>query len=407
MICLVTSGNVGSNPRIVKEADALHAAGATVNVISMCAPQLLHVQQRDDSVVDTAIWPCTRVATGGKIKRVAKAVLNRIALFAFKLGLKALPVVLWAYNPRIGDLARAACATPADMYIAHNLAALPAAWRAAQQHQAKLGFDAEDFHSGELSNTPENSIKRALIRALESRYLPDCDYLTAAAPGIARAYANAYALKEPTVILNVFPKAEAPTQVTAKGTASQQASLYWFSQTIGPERGLEGVLEAISLSTSRPILYLRGSLMTGYKEKLEKLADQYGISKNLIFLDPATPSEMARLAAKYDVGLASEPGHSQNNNIALSNKIFTYVLAGIPILASSTTAQEQIAKCLSGAMWCYQIDNSQSLATLIDKLLNNDIVLKHARQCSFLYGQNIFNWDIESIKFLKIILKIF
>ena len=403
VICLVTSGNVGSNPRIVKEADALHAAGATVHVIAMSAPQLLHVQQRDDAVVDGAAWASTRVATGGQVGRYARAALNRIALLGFKLGLNVTPVILWAYNPRIGDLSRVACATPADMYIAHNLAALPAAWQAAQRYQARLGFDAEDFHSGELTDIPENELKRALICTLERRYLPDCDYLTAAAPGIARAYAKAYALKEPSVILNVFPRAEAPGYVTAKGTSLQNASLYWFSQTIGPDRGLETVVKAIALSASRPALYLRGSLVNGYKEKLEALAHQHGISKHLFFLAPAKPTEMARLAAQYDVGIASEVDTTLNRDICLTNKIFTYLLAGIPILASSTTAQVEIANDLNNAMWCYHQNDSQSLAVLIDKLLCSDEGLAQARLNAFSHGQKKFNWDIESIKFIEII----
>lgn len=406
-ICLVTSGNVGSNPRIVKEADALLAAGANVHIIAMYAPRLPHVMQRDDAVVDAAAWVCTRVGTGGQVGRVANAVLNRIGMIAFKLGLKALPMVRWAYNPRIGDLARAACAVPADMYIAHNLAALPAAWQAAQRYKAKLGFDAEDFHSGELTDSPENALKRQLICSLEARYLPDCDYLTAAAPGIARAYARAYPLKEPLVILNVFPKAEAPAQESVKGSASKKASLYWFSQTIGPDRGLEIVVKAIALSASRPLLYLRGSLVTGYKYKLEALAQQHGLTNHLIFLNPAIPSEMARLATQYDVGLASEIDTTLNRDICLTNKIFTYLLAGIPILASATTAQLEIAKHLNGAMWCYQKNNSKSLAELMDKLLISDENLARARKKSFTYGQNQFNWDLESIKFLEMVLKTF
>ena len=407
VICLVTSGNVGSNPRIIKEADALHAAGAIVHVIAMSAPQLPHVQQRDDGVVDAAAWVCTRVSTGGQLWRVVKAVLNRIGLLAFKLGVNATPVILWAYNPRIGDLTRAACAIPADMYIAHNLAALPAASRAAQRYQAKLGFDAEDFHSGELTDSPENAYKRAVICTLERRFLPACDYLTAAAPGIARVYAKAYALKTPSVILNVFSRVEAPEKVLAKGTSLQNVSLYWFSQTIGPDRGLETVVKAIALSASRPMLYLRGSLVNDYKDKLEALARQHGISKHLHFLAPANPTEMARLAAQHDVGIASEVDTTLNRDICLTNKIFTYLLAGIPILASSTTAQVELAQDLNGAMWCYPQNDSQSLAELIDKLLISDEDLSQARQRAFSYGQNKFNWDVESIKLLKIILECF
>ena len=48
--------------------------------------------------------------------------------------------------------------------------------------------------------------ERAGIRAIESRYIGRCAYVTAAAPLIAEAYAETYGIPTPTVILNdIFP----------------------------------------------------------------------------------------------------------------------------------------------------------------------------------------------------------
>ena len=60
-----------------------------------------------------------------------------------------MPLAALAYGGPVAGLHAAACAVPADLYIAHYVAALPAAGAAAQRHGALLGFDAEDFHSGE------------------------------------------------------------------------------------------------------------------------------------------------------------------------------------------------------------------------------------------------------------------
>ena len=50
----------------------------------------------------------------------------------------------------VPELAHAAAAVAADLYIAHNLAALPAARHAARRHRGRLGFDAEDYHRGQF-----------------------------------------------------------------------------------------------------------------------------------------------------------------------------------------------------------------------------------------------------------------
>jgi len=399
-ICLVTPGHLSTNPRLVKEADALAAAGYEVSVVSA---RFIHWADEADDEFSSRPWRVRKVTFGpiaGRAKRVAQSLRRRVCLLAYKhFGRCA----VLAFHPVIPALTRAACATSADLYIAHNLAALPAAFRAAKKHGAKLGFDAEDYHSGEFNVTPENALPLRLTREIERRYLPRCDYLTAASPGISKAYAEAYVVQEPTVILNVFPKAEAPAGPTPKGTAQPSPSLYWFSQTIGSNRGLETVVEAISLSRSRPTFFLRGNPSPGYREQLTALAEKYGVGDRLGFLPPAPPGEMVRLAAEFDVGIASEPGHSLNNRLALSNKMFTYILAGIPTLASDTTAQSEMALKMAGAAFVCPQRDARGLAAKMDDLLLSPHALASARQAAWEYGQHRFNWEAEQRSLLQVI----
>jgi glycosyltransferase involved in cell wall biosynthesis len=399
-ICLVTPGHLSTNPRLVKEADALVAAGHDVSIVS--ARFIPWADAADDEFANRP-WRMRNVAFGpmaGRARHVVQGLRRRICLLAYKFfGL--CPGL--AFHPVVPALTRAARATKADLYIAHNLAALPAAYRAAKKHGAKLGFDAEDFHSGELNDTPENALRIRLTREIERRYLPRCDYLTAASPGIAKAYADAYGVQVPTVILNVFPKAEAPAAPTPRGSAQPSPSLYWFSQTIGPDRGLEALVKAIAHSRSRPTLFLRGNPSPGYQQQLVALAEQHGVGDRLRFLPPAPPSELVRLAAEYDIGIASEPGHTQNNALALSNKLFTYMLAGIPTLASATTAQAEFATGMAGVVFVYPQQDTQSFATKMDELLLFPHALENARQAAWQWGQQHYNWDLEQRRFLHVI----
>lgn len=399
-ICLVTPGHLSTNPRLVKEADALAAAGHEVSIVSA---RFMPWADVADGEFANRPWQVRKMAFGpmaGRARHVVQGLRRRVCQLVYKFfGL--CPEL--AFHPVIPALTRAARATKADLYIAHNLAALPAAYRAAKKHGAKLGFDAEDFHSGELNDTPDNVLRIRLTRELERHYLPRCDYLTAASPGIARAYADAYGVQGPTVLLNVFPKTDAPAAPTPSGTARPSPSLYWFSQTIGPDRGLETVVEAVGLSRSRPALFLRGNPSPGYQEQLTALAAQHGIADRLHFLPPAPPGEMVRLAAEYDIGIASEPGHSTNNALALSNKLFTYLLAGMPLLASATAAQIEIAAGLPNAVFVYAQNDAQSLADKMDALLLSPDALEPARQAAWRWGQQRYNWDLEQRRFLQVL----
>src|SRR5262249_3438816 len=142
----------------------------------------------------------------------------------------------WGFSLYARALARAAGQSPADLYIAHYPGALPGAAMAARRHEGVYAFDAEDFHLGDHPDTPLFRREKQMVRAIESRYLPGCVYVSAASPGIAEAYADAYRIARPTVIFNVFPRSQGPSASTPAGSAIPGPSLYWFSQTIGPDR---------------------------------------------------------------------------------------------------------------------------------------------------------------------------
>jgi glycosyltransferase involved in cell wall biosynthesis len=300
----------------------------------------------------------------------------------------------------VPELSRAAKKVPADLYVAHYLAALPAAARAAKRHQALYAFDGEDFHPGDLPDAPKHALSKRIIQSIEGAYLPGCAYMTAASPGIADAYAEAYGLPRPTVVLNVFPKSQAPEAPTPSGTMAPGPSVYWFSQTIGPGRGLECAVQAIGLSRARPHLYLRGTPAPGFIATLGALGTEAGVAERIHILKPGPPPEMERLAAAFDLGFVGETTDTVNRSICLTNKIFTYLLAGLPVLASFTPAHKALASELGTAMRTFPLDPVK-LGEAMDELLLDPTRLSAARFAAWQLGQQRFNWDSEQRALLK------
>ena len=318
-------------------------------------------------------------------------------------GLNLQSLVEAAHSPVVRDLALAARTVRADLYIAHYVAALPAAALAAAHHDAAYAFDAEDFHLGDLPDAPEHALEKHLIRTIEERYLPGAAYITAASPLIAEAYAMTYAISPPTVILNVFPKTSAPAAPSPRGSAEPGPSLYWFSQTIGSGRGLETAVEAIARARSMPHLYLRGTPAAGYETHLRGLAARVGVADRLHFLDPAPPDQLERLGASYDVGYIGEADVNQSRPLALTNKLFSYLLGGVPNLATDIPAHRQLAPQLGEAMTLFPTGVATALATAIDCLLLDPRRLATARAHAWHLGQTRFNWEIEQMRLNQIV----
>ena len=400
-VCLISPGHLASNPRLVKEADALYEAGFAVRVIT--GDTTPEIRPLDDTIQKRVRWPIVKVCLYQRPVYFARRSRQLLAKRAFAYGVRGIKVVEWALSPYTEPLAKAAAAEAADLFIAHSLAALlPAAW-AARQHGAELGFDAEDDHIGELTEAPENQLDITIRQRIEAQFLPYCQHLTASSPGIAHAYGERYRVKM-TPILNVFPLSQAPACPPADRN-SRPLSVYWFSQTIGPGRGLELFVKAMGKMRGNVTLSVRGSDFLGYSTKLKTLAAEVGVPDALSFLPSAAPDEMARLAAQHDVGLSSELNTPPNRAICLTNKIFTYLLAGIPVLLSNTPAQCEIARELGIAARVVDLANPSSIAATLEVLASDPKALANARCEAWRLAQTRFNWDREKDRFLECVNK--
>jgi hypothetical protein len=377
----------------VKEADALHAAGYDVTVIATKTMEI--VEPRDRALMQRIPWALQRVDLGSRLQWRAR----RVKQMAARGMLRATGSARFAgqaFSPYTGPLQEAALAMQADLYIAHYPAALPAAAVAAQRYDAQLAYDAEDFHVGQPPDEPAFDEERALLRLVEGQYLPRCSYVTAASPGIADALAETYAISRPQVILNLFPLDQAPPVPTVRGTAAPGPSIYWFSQTVGPNRGLECAIEAIGRAATKPHLYIRGTPTQNYPDELQSFAERFGAAERIHLLPPNSPDEMVRLAAQYDLGLCSEPGHTWNNRIALTNKLFTYMLAGVPPVMSDIPAQVSLAETAGLGDLIYRRGDPPALAALLDHLLGDADRLAGLRARVWKDGQRRWNWEAEA-----------
>lgn len=321
-------------------------------------------------------------------------------------------LILRSHHWVIPELIDRAQSVAADLFIAHYLPAVPAALHAAQKHGAKVAFDAEDFHRGQFHDGEWDTPKARRTRWLEETYLPRCDYVTAASPGIAAAYADELGIEEPTTILNVFPRSErtgnTPPDELRKEHPRDGISLYWYSQTIGPDRGLEPIVRAMGRiktwdkDTPRLSLSLRGEWTGGYESDLRALAQSVGVEKTQIrHLERAPPNQLIERAAQHDVGLALEQAESRNRDICITNKMFAYLLGGLPVLATDTLGQRYVHRQAPEAVRLCPIDDVETMAERLLKWIQDPKARNRASEAARRAAEGRFNWDVEKERLLS------
>jgi hypothetical protein len=400
LVCLITPGHIASTPRLVKNADALAAAGYRVHVVA--GRHFPPVDPLDESLFAQAPWAHTRVDGRHGSAVVARKLLRRVARRWIQLDLPAgARLAARAHHAETLHLARTAAQIPAQLYIGHCLAGLPAAAFAARARGVPYAFDAEDFHEGEdIAESHELRARRTLL----ARLLPACAFITAASPMIGERYREIYRI-EPTTLLNVFPLAESPSAPFTPPpiSAERPACLYWFSQTIGPGRGLEAAIAILGKMRTPVELHLRGFISADYAARLRLLATTAKLSRPLRFLPPAAPAEMIPLAATADLGLSIEESQPLNRDLCLTNKIFTYLLAGVPQWLSSTRAQTAFAPALGRSALLGDLTRPDETARLLDAFLADSKNLIHARETAWRLARERYCWDVEQAALLRLV----
>jgi hypothetical protein len=380
---------------MLKAADAFHAAGYTVRVVSTRTAGWTTAS--DEAIAASRPW-AWRVVNYDRTEAPATWLRSGVrykAARAFANVLSAVPqtVATAAFARVHRELVDAILEEPADFIYGGTTGALAATAEAGRRGGMPFAIDFEDFHAGEHA-APDGDLSNALGAQVMQWSAEGAAFVTAGSEAIAAACRDELGITA-IPIHNVFPlPAHAPER---RGTRRGQSpfSVYWFSQTIGPNRGLEDFVRALG-ATDRPAsLNLRGCPAEGYLERLTALARTAAPRVALRVLSPVAPSLMVAECAAFDAGVAAEPGHVRNNALALSNKATTYPLAGLPVLITSTPGQRPLADDLGAGALRFSPGDHEALAAQLVPLMTDAERLAQASDASWHAARTRWYWDHE------------
>src|SRR5207237_9765919 len=119
---------------------------------------------------------------------------------------------------------------------------------------------------------------------------------------MSNAYQSKYAV-EPPPMYNTFSLRFAEDEMSDR---PGRLRLYWFSQTLGPGRGIEDAVEAAGRTDVDAELHLRARPVERYVAELERLRNRVAPTLAIVRHAPAAPDDMVPLAQPYDLGLSGE-----------------------------------------------------------------------------------------------------
>jgi glycosyltransferase involved in cell wall biosynthesis len=232
-------------------------------------------------------------------------------------------------------------------------------------------------------------------------YIPSVDSITTASSSITEAYKTIFQKNNITTINNCFPLSYAVDCL--QKLPNRPLKLFWFSQYVGKQRGLQTIIKAMSNFTTDEItLTLLGMATDEVKDYFYKSIDNIGLNKSqLRFLDPVKESEIVKIASTHHIGLAAEYVHIENRDLCLTNKLFMYLLAGNAIVATDTSAQKSFLAGNQVIGSIYVQEDAIDLSRILNNYIDNPEMLDNHRKNALELGKMKYNWDIERMQFLQ------
>jgi glycosyltransferase involved in cell wall biosynthesis len=287
-----------------------------------------------------------------------------------------------------------------DVVVAHDLPILPTAAEAAMCHGAKLVYDSHEFYC-------EQGFEPRLQRmwsAIERRFISACDAVITVNPSIARELMNRYELPQVHVVQNA-ELAEGPAPV--KGALLHEvfgldkaAIIVLFQGGVLAGRNLETLVDAVAFVKTPEVhlVFLGDGALT---RKLSRRAGALGLASRVHFHPAVAQRDLLRYTASADLGVIPYQATCLNNLYSTPNKLFEYVAAAVPMLA---TDLPELRRLVADNDIGLMIDTSSPrlIADAIDSVVSARAYLERFR-ANLSAVRNRLNWTEES----KILVEIF
>jgi glycosyltransferase involved in cell wall biosynthesis len=389
-VLILIGGHLATAPRPQKEAAALRAAGVDVVMRGVWFDETLAAEDADLARrigIDFAPALDLRPGSDGRFssrihQRIARELFTRLGVTtprAFGLG-----------GPELLQEARR---IRPGLTIVHSEAGLWVA-RKLESEGNRVAADFEDWFSHDLPLSERTGRPVAALEKIERDILRRAPLCMTTTRALALALAkDSGAERVPLFVPNAFPAADRAAAMKGKRDERdrQAVSFHWFSQTVGPGRGLETLAQALPRLRGQWQLSLRGSLR-GHTAWFERTFPS-NLRDRVRLLEPVRNDELLSRTMSHDVGLALEEPYCPSKDLTAANKLFESMRAGLAVVATRTKGQEEILDASPGAGVLVRPADPEDLARAMQSLIDDRDLLRKMRERAVEAAETTWAWE--------------
>ena len=372
-ICIISYSPIKSDGRVLRQIEYL-APDYDLTVVGFGA-------QPDIPGVDWQLFP-DRDPLLAKIIRNGLQTVGRVIPAAYDL-LEVARARYW--------ITRRAVDKRPDAVLADDLTALPIAAHLARKFGAKLVFDAHEYSPLEQETPKFKRLETPNRTYLIRKYAPQAAATITVCAPIAERYEREFGFR-PMVVMSA-PK----LRTVADHPINPERIRLIHHGKFSPDRQPEVMIHALAQADKRFELYFMLVATEAEIEPLRRLADEVAPGR-VFFVPPVPPAQVVSEIAKYDAGFYVLAPTNYNNQIALPNKFFDFIVAGLAVVIGSSPAMAQLVREYEFGVVASSFTAAAAAAAL-NSLTVDQLISMRAQAC---VAAQAINADTEMAKLITL-----
>lgn len=248
---------------------------------------------------------------------------------------------------------------------ANDLDTLPANFLVSKLKRVPLIFDSHE-HFTQVPELKANPFARKVWKRVENPCVKRCDAVFTVCNPIKDYFKEEYGVK--SLVVRNMPKASSAVK-TFVSAAKKQNTIVWQG-AVNVERGLEELVEAMRYLDAHLVIMGEGDI----RADLEKKVREWALESKVEFTGRLPFGQMMQRTAQAKLAISIDKPANGNYAISLPNKIFEYISAAVPVLASPLQEIKPIVETYQTGIFIASY-KPKELAVQIGELLCNNTLL--------------------------------
>ena len=287
--------------------------------------------------------------------------------------------------------------TKTDLLYSNDLDTLLPNFLVSRLKRIPLIYDSHELFC-EVPELLHSPIKRKIWLKIESYIVPKLRACVTVNDSIAAIFNNKYHVVFHSIRNISDPPAEfKPLSRKELKLPEDKKIILLQGAGINIDRGAEELVDAMP-EVKNAILLIIGS--GDVWEVLKKKITTLNLTQKVFLIDKLPKTSLMQYTANADLGLSIDKNTNLNYFNSLPNKVFDYINAGVPILASRLPEIERIVR--NYAVGDFIVDHqAANIASKINELLESPILQEYKNNT--LNAKKELNWQSEKLKLISLI----